>query len=368
MKSVKIISVILAALLLAGCGGADFDETATPSVPETPAGHTEPNSNTESVTISAAFVFDGERSVEVFGNSYPLTVRDFLDVETVLESRPRRVAVLSGTPLNIWYDLGGKSVCTAEISANLKLIPEYAEELLALPTIGVVYSVNMEAIIEHEPDLVIAQFGTQNVQAAALRSMGYDVITTYIRSFDDVISAYLAFGKILEVEDLAEAKSLELINQRNNLLAASPQDDTTIVILYLTANALSVKLNNSIAGDIALNLGLYNIASDLPPDSIGSENALLDIEYVVEKDPDVILVTSMIADNATAVETMEDIFANNPIWQSLRAVREGSVVYLPQEYFLYNAGPFYNEAVEFMAQGVYPEIYGEVGAWYELKR
>ena len=335
-------------LLLAACGATNDINTADPDLEE-----------------HVGFTFDGKRALEVFGDGYPLTVRDYLDVETILESKPQRVAVLSGTPMNIWYDLGGKSVCTSEISANLKLIPEYSEELLALPTIGAVYSINMEAVIEQEPDLIIAQFGTQNVQAAKLRSMGYNVITTYIRSFDDVISAYLTFGSILEVNAVAEAKAAELISTRNELISMSPRDDASVVILYLTANALSVKLDNSIAGDVAINLGLQNIASELPPDSLGSENALLDIEYVVSLDPDIVLVTSMISDNATAVEKMEEIFVNNPIWRSLRAVREGSVVYLPQEYFLYNAGPYYCEAVEYLARSVYPEIYGEAGEWYE---
>ena len=381
MKALTIILIFLVFLLPAACGQGNGSSPATQPEYETSAGHaqtnensetpadrTETNANAESAAAPVVFTFDGERSIEVFGNGYPLTVRDYLDFETVLESSPQRVAVLSGTPLNIWYDLGGKSVCTAIISDNLKILPQYREELLALPAIGQVFSVNMEAIIEQEPDLIIAQFGTQNVQAAALRNMGYNVITTYIRSFDDLISAYLAFGKILENAEPAEAKAAELINRRNELILMSPQDEQAVVILYLTANALSVKLNNSIAGDIALSLGLQNIAADLPADSIGGENALLDIEYVIAKDPDIVLVTSMIADNATAIVTMEGIFADSPIWQGVRAVREGRVVYLPQEYFLYNAGPFYNEAVEYMARSVYPEIYGEAGEWYESKR
>ena len=381
MKALKSIPILLAFLILAACGQVNGSSPATPPLSEANTGlseantgqteantgQTEANTNVES-SDSVAFVFDGERSIEVFGSGYPLTVRDYLDVETDLESRPQRAAVLSGTPMNIWYDLGGKSVCTANISDNLKLLPQYRDELLTLPTIGQVFSVNMEAIIEQEPDLIVAQFGTQNIQAVALRNMGYNVITTNIRSFDDVISAYLAFGKILEVEELAEAKAMELIWQRDDLLSKSPQDGKTTVILYLTANTLSVKLNNSIAGDIALSLGLQNIAADLPADSIGGENALLDIEYVIDKDPDIVLVTSMIADNVTAILTMEGIFADSPIWQGVRAVREGRVVYLPQEYFLYNAGPFYNEAVEYMARSVYPEIYGEAGEWYESKR
>ena len=63
-------------------------------------------------------------------------------------------------------------------------------------------------------------------------------------------------------------------------------------------------------------------------------------------------------------ETMEQHFADNQAWQTVPAVAEGNVYYLPQDYFLYNAGPYYDEAVRYMACTVYPEIYGEVSDWY----
>lgn len=307
-------------------------------------------------------------SIEVSGTGYPLTVRDYLGIETVIESKPERVAVLSGTPMNIWYDLGGKSVCTADISDNLKLIPEYAQEIRALPAIGAVYSVNMEAIVAQSPDLIIAQVGTQNTQAAKLREMGYNVITTNIRSFSDVTDTYRAFGKLLQCEEEAQKKIDALVSQNQALADRQPESGKTVVILYLTAQSLSVKLDNSIAGDIASTLGLKNICAELPPDTIGSETTPLDIEYIVAKQPDFVLVTSMISDNETAVRTMEEKFASNPAWSGVEAVAQGRVVYLPQEYFLYNAGPYYNEAVEYMARSVYPEIYGQVEQWYAQRK
>ena len=72
----------------------------------------------------------------------------------------------------------------------------------------------------------------------------------------------------------------------------------------------------------------------------------------------------MISSNEAAKESMEEQFESNPVWQGVSAVSEDRVVYLPQEYFLYNAGPYYYEAIEYMARGVYPEIYGEVNDWY----
>ena len=303
-------------------------------------------------------------AIEVKGDSYPLTIKDYLKNEIILEKKTEKVAVLSGTPLNIWYDLGGKSICTSNISENLKLIPEYKEEILKLPKIGAVYSVDMEAIIARKPDLIIAQVGTQSNEAKKLKDMGFKVIITNIRGYEDVLSTYRAFGKMLGVSQKAEACIQKLETSKETIISKLPAKNKSVVILYVTSKSLSVKLDSSIAGDVAKNLKLKNIASDLPPDTIGSETTPLDIEYIVGKNPDYLLVTSMISNNETAKKTMEEQFNSNPSWKGVRAVSEGRIVYLPQEYFLYNAGPYYCEAIEYMARSVYPEIYGEVKDWY----
>ena len=303
-----------------------------------------------------------EAAITVSGDSYPLTVTDYFDHETVLEEPPKRVAVLSGTPLNIWYDLGGKSICTSDISENLKIDPAYADELLALPVVGAVYY--MEAVLGANADLVIVQAGVQSAASQTLRDMGIPVLTVNIRTYEDLVANYRAFGKILQAEDLAEEKIEKMSAERQSLIDQAPKEAKTVAILYLTSSSLSVKLNSSIAGDIATSLGIKNVAGDLPPDTIGSENAPLDIEFLVKQKPDLVLVTSMIGSNELAVETMQKHFADNQAWQSVEAVSEGKVYYLPQEYFLYNAGPYYNEAVRYMACTVYPEVFGEVSEWY----
>lgn len=304
--------------------------------------------------------------VSVSRQTYPLTVTDYFGYQTRLEELPARVAVLSGTPLNIWYDLGGSSICTSEIKdGNLKLVAGREDEIRALPVVGAVYALDLEAVLAQEPDLVITQAGVQTSYTEALRKMDIPVIATLARTFDDVIAHYRVFGALLGQEKLAETKIAQFTADRQSYIDQVPDPGKKVVILYLTASALSVKLDSSIAGDIARSLKLRNIASNLPPDTIGSENTPLDIEYIVGQNPDMILVTSMIGSNDLAVETMNRHFASNQAWQSVPAVAEGRIAYLPQQYFLYNAGPYYAEAIRYMACCVYPDIFGRPEAWYE---
>lgn len=345
------------ALSAVGCASSDAG-TSSEGAAETTAN----NAGVGGLKNAAAAdkVSDSEEAILVTGDDYPLTVRDYLKYETTIETKPEKVAVLSGTPLNIWYDLGGKSVCTSDVSDNVRLTEGYEEEIKSLPQIGPVYSVDMEAVIAQEPDLIIAQVGTQTTQGSKLREMGYNVIQSNIRGFSDVVDTYRAFGKLLGQSELAEQRIAELEKGKKEITDKLPDDDISVVILYVTSKSLAVKLDNSIAGDIAGILELDNIASGLAPDTVGSETTPLDIEYIVEKNPDYVLVTTMISSNEEAKKTVEEQFASNPAWSSVNAISEGRVIYLPQQYYLYNAGPYYVDAIKYMAQSIYPDIYGEV--------
>ncbi|NLH71252.1 MAG: hypothetical protein GX454_13940 [Brooklawnia sp.] len=42
--------------------------------------------------------------VQISGDQYPLSITDFVGHAITLDHKPERVCVISGTPLNIWYD------------------------------------------------------------------------------------------------------------------------------------------------------------------------------------------------------------------------------------------------------------------------
>ena len=357
------------ALSAVGCASSDAG-TSSEGAAETTAN----NAGVGGLKNAAAAdkVSDSEEAILVTGDDYPLTVRDYLKYETTIETKPEKVAVLSGTPLNIWYDLGGKSVCTSDVSDNVRLTEGYEEEIKSLPQIGPVYSVDMEAVIAQEPDLIIAQVGTQTTQGSKLREMGYNVIQSHIRGFSDVIDTYRAFGKLLGQSELAEQrKDKEKEGKVLSPVLAVVDPELTLSVppkltayqgfdaLFHAVEGYLTKRPNYMSDMFALE-AVRHIASGLAPDTVGSETTPLDIEYIVEKDPDYVLVTTMISSNEEAKKTVEEQFASNPAWSSVNAISEGRVIYLPQQYYLYNAGPYYVDAIKYMAQSIYPDIYGEV--------
>ena len=374
----KILPVLAALLLLlTACAGSKTEtpssgsgETSVPSsaqkAQEATAATAETAAPAAQSTGSAEIdaLSSSEVMLRVEGDSYPLTVYDALGNETVLEKKPERIAVMSGTLLNIWYDLGGESVCTSDISSNLKILSERKDEMLAIPSAGAVYQVNLEAIIATHPDLIITQTGVQTSAAAKLKQMGYTVIETNAKTVQSLAQVYEGFGKLLGAQEKAKERIDAFRAGIANIQSKIPSEKPSCVILYVTSSTVSVKLDQSIAGDIAYMIGMENIASGLPADTLGSENTPLDIEYIVVKNPDYVLVTSMVSDNDTAMKMVKDMFANNPAWSTVKAIKSDRVIYLPQQYYLYNAGPYYLDAVRYMACSVYPDIFG--GAELEI--
>ena len=374
----KILPVLAALLLLlTACAGSKTETPSSgsggPSVPSSAQKAQEATAATAETAAPAAqstgsaeidALSSSEVMLRVEGDSYPLTVYDALGNETVLEKKPERIAVMSGTLLNIWYDLGGESVCTSDISSNLKILSERKDEMLAIPSAGAVYQVNLEAIIATHPDLIITQTGVQTSAAAKLKQMGYTVIETNAKTVQSLAQVYEGFGKLLGAQEKAKERIDAFRAGIADIQSKIPSEKPSCVILYVTSSTVSVKLDQSIAGDIAYMIGMENIASGLPADTLGSENTPLDIEYIVVKNPDYVLVTSMVSDNDTAMKMVKDMFANNPAWSTVKAIKSDRVIYLPQQYYLYNAGPYYLDAVRYMACSVYPDIFG--GAELEI--
>ncbi len=296
-------------------------------------------------------------NVLITGDGYPCTITDYIGNEVTLETRPEHVAVLSGTFLNMWYALGGKSICRTDLRTAM-IAPQYEKEINALPSVGAVYNANVEAIIELQPEFIIVQSGVQSNIGKVLRGMEFKIVALHMRGYSDVLDHLRVFGVLLGSEAFVEDHIAQMEARKSEIIERLPEEARSVVILYVTSSSLAVKLDNSIAGDIANILGLKNIASDLPPDTLGSETTPLDIEYIVGKNPDVILVTSMISSNEDAKRVMKEEFTTNPAWAGIETIKKGNVVYLPQEYFLYNAAHNYVDAIEYMAKGVYPEIYG----------
>jgi len=333
----RALGFLCAALLVlvSGCGGGQ----ATNPSPQ-------PSSTPSSSTISLS------------STSFPLTITDTTGRQVTLERRPERVVFLAGTPLNVWYDAGGTAVGRPELTGNIRLVDEHADQIMALPSVGMPYAIDAEAVAALQPDLVVGVEGPQNEAIESFQELGINSILVKIRSQSDLQQAYGAFGVLGGSPRVAEGRITAINAQCDRVLARIPDRDVSVAMVFVTAETLAVKLDNSIVGQMATQLGWKNIFSGATPDNPGSETTPLDIEYMVSQQPDYVLVTSMVGSNELARDTFQAKLDSNPAWQAIDAVRAGRIGYLPQQYFLYNAGPYYGDALTYLAAIVYPGVFG----------
>jgi iron complex transport system substrate-binding protein len=115
-----------------------------------------------------------------------------------------------------------------------------------------------------------------------------------------------------------------------------------------------VELDNSIAGNAAKMLGFVNIAQGTTAIQGKPEKAPYSIEVLVEKDPEIIFITSMGAQDKIEKRLKADV-QGNPAYSALTAVKNNKVYILPEDLFLTPPGLRYPDAVELMAKDVFPE-------------
>ena len=221
-----------------------------------------------------------------------------------------------------------------------------------------IYAVNLERMLATNPDLVIAPGAVSQNVTDKLSSQGIPVLNIKTRSLDEVLQTYQTLGKVLGHTKEAKKRSSQISAQVKSTVNKMPADGKRVAILFATATSMSLKLNNSIAGSMAKLLKLKNIASSAIPDDPNAETATLSVEKITQQQPDIIMVTSMVQNNALARQTVNRELTSNPAWQAVDAVRKKKIIYLPQQYFLFNGGPNYPDSVAYMAASVHPEIFG----------
>lgn len=269
-----------------------------------------------------------------------------------LPKKPERVVVLSASFLEPFHAVGGQVVGRPDSRTKM---PEFAK---TAASVGQVYQIDMEKVMSLQPDLVIINKGMNEKLLSTLEANGVPAVVVDMKSYEDVKREIGLFSAITGEKAKCEALIADMDQQIAAVKEKLPADRKRIAILHSTAQGLSVQLEGSIAGSVARGFGWENVASGMTPLEKNPDAAPYSMETLVEQNPDILFITSM-GKLSEIKQNMEKTMAENPAWQSLPAVRNHQVYYLPQELFLLSPGIHYPEAVKTMAQLIYPEKFQE---------
>ena len=291
----------------------------------------------------------GQEAGKPADKSVYATLTDDLGRQVELSKKPARIVVTSASFLEPLEAVGGADLVVGRPDSRTKM-PEFAKDL---PSVGKVYQIDTEKIIACQPDLVIINKGMNEKLVDTLEANGIKALVLDMKSYADVQKEV---GTLAVVTGNKE-KGEQLIKTMDEKIAAVkariPQEKRRVSIIHSTSQGLTVQLEGSIAGSVAKMLGWENVASGTKPLEKNPDAAPYSMETLVEQNPEIIFVTSM--GKLSAIKTSMEETMQGPAWQSIPAVREKRVYYLPQELFLLSPGIHYPEAVETMAKCVYPD-------------
>lgn len=224
--------------------------------------------------------------------------------------------------------------------------------------VGLKVNDNLEAILKLEPDLVVASAATSYDVVQSLENIGIKVyIASSPRNYE---------GMCRKIEHLAQAvgeadkgKALvEAMDQRmqqlEQRLSKLPDQERKVAVAFNFTSAMGRR------GDLLDNMlnkahVINGIAAVTPPISEHG-SVIISKEMVVGIDPDVFLLPTWNYNNKQDVRGYAYEVKHDPAYKNLKAIKNNQIKFVSDKY-RYVASQHIVEAVEAIAQTIYPELF-----------
>ena len=270
MPRFRLFAAVLLALALMGAGCGNDDDTAEPVTP----------------TEAAPTPLPTEASPE----------------------RPQRIVSLSPMATEVLFAIGaGEQVVAVDEFSY------YPPEAPVTDLSG--WEPNVEAVLSYEPDLVVIANDSNDLQA------GLDAVDVEVHMSPapaEFASGYASIIDIgIEVGRLDEALALvaDLEAEIDAALGSAP--DMPVRVYHELDDTYFSVSSVSFIGAVYTAMGAVNIADEADTDGYGYPQ--LTEEYIIEADPELIVITDLVG------YTPEDVAAR-PGWGEVSAVRNGNIV------------------------------------------
>jgi iron complex transport system substrate-binding protein len=346
-----LVVSIVAALALSACGSAPSGQLPASNA-DAPAAA--PPSGTTVALITAATVVPAPASAEVATPAATVvvpvsathTVVDSLGRSVLLRETPRRIVSLAPSVTEILFAVGaGPQVVGDTRFCN------YPSEAKGLPKIGgyTAKTINIEAVVDLTPDLVIAGTASQKPVVEALEKLNIPVLVLAPGSFEAVYTGIKQIGAVTNHAQEAEAMVVQMrtrVDAVTAKVATVPADRRPSVFWEVFDAPLTTAGPNTFIGQMIQLAGATNIFGDAREDY-----PQVSAELVVERNPDIILGPTTQSTTLTP-----DLVAQRPGWAKITALRNGRI-YLLDNDMTTRAGPRLVDALEALAKALYPELF-----------
>ncbi|MCI3919584.1 ABC transporter substrate-binding protein [Paenibacillus sp. TRM 82003] len=290
---------------------------------------------TETPTAEPAEEAAEEPAAEAEGATYPLTVKDASGTEITFDKAPEKIISIAPSETEVLFAVGaGPSVIAVDKWSD------YPAEVDALPDVGGL-DANVEAILELEPDLVMAGWTMSTKTIEALRGLGLKVYAFETNTLDEAIAHIREVGAIVDKTAEAEAVAAKMEADRKQVAdAVAGIADADKKKVYIEFSPGWTVGKGEFMDELLTESGAVNVADQEGWYEISEEK-------IIEANPQVILY-------GAGVEGLEATIKGRAGWDKIEAMANGQVIGIDDS-IISRPGPRITEALVQVAKAIYPE-------------
>ena len=280
--------------------------------------------------------------------SYPIEIVDQLGRTVKLDRIPQRIISLAPSNTEILFALGlADRVVAVTDYCNY---PKAAQEK---PKVGGFSTVDIERVVEIQPDLILAANIHKEEVIPALERFDLTVVCLDPTNLEEVLEAITLAGQYTGEEDKASQlvtdmmSRIELITNKTANLTDAQKPRVFSIIWHDPLMSVGMGLRH----DLILQAGGINIIEELD-----EEYPSVSLEWVIDKNPEVIIA-------GVGMGTGEDLtfqFALNEDRLAGVDARLNNRVYQIDLDLIGRSGPRIVQGFEIVAKMIHPEIFGEI--------
>ena len=263
--------------------------------------------------------------------TFPVTIMDREGHEVIFEKAPERIVAFDSAAVETIFGIGeGHRIIATHDYVS------YPPQVNSIKKVGDAFNMDIEAIVNLNPDLVYIFYPTfkEQLENAGLKVLLIQTIDDDFQKTADLFRMWGSItGAVKEADILASDFEMRIDSIQNML---SPYKSGPSI--FQDVGGLWTPGNNTLVGNVFKTLKLQNVAHDI------QGYAQFSPETLIERNPQYIMAP------------YGDNISSDNKFKNMIAVRNGAVI-IPSDDYLSTSGPRFILGVEELAKTIYPGLW-----------
>ncbi len=275
--------------------------------------------------------------------AYPITISDNFGSEVIIKKPPQRIVSLSPCNTEILFAVGAGDQVVGGTTYDT-----YPLEAVNLSKIGGFSTVDIEAVVNLTPDLVLAEYGNGEETVNALKNLNLTVVSLNPKTLDDILDNILLVGNITGNDETSLLLTTDMEQKIENIGAQTkdiPDSNKPAVLYIVWHDPMYAAGTGSYPNDLMTIAGGMNIVDE-------EGWPIIDLEQIIDRNPEIIICSGMGGGSYTIMEAITE----NEVLSTVDAIKNNKVYPISDPNVMELAGPRIVEGLTELYGYIEPEI------------